>query len=1524
MFGAAPAAQGLYDPNQEHDACGVGFVANIHGVKSNKILEQALGCVCSLVHRGAVDADAKTGDGAGVLTQLPHKLFVREVKKLGKDVYNPSDLAVGMFFLPAKDAYVQAHCRKIAEDVVTRRGLVVAGWRAVPSNPKVLGDKAAATAPQIEQLIVLRPDSKKLDDDAFEQTLFHARKEIESLAARAKVPDLYICSFSSRTIVYKGMFTAPQLERFYLDLQDPDYETAIAVYHQRYSTNTFPTWPLAHPFRMLAHNGEINTIRGNRNWVKAREADFAPSFKKGELDYLRPIVQPGASDSASADNALELLSMSGRDVTHGLMMLVPAAYQGEISLEPGVKAFYEFHECLNEPWDGPAALVASDGRFVVSCLDRNGLRPSRFKITNDGTVILSSEVGVAQTPENQVIEKGRLAPGEIMVIDTVTGTLLRNDEVKKLVASRKPYAEWVAQSLRTLESFASKDAPAPKPAIEAASLEGVSASFGFTDEESTLIFQPMFKSGEEAIGSMGDDSPLAVLSDKPRPLAHYFRQLFAQVTNPAIDPIREKLVMSTTSLCGKRSNWLEESAEHTKLLKLESPILSPAEFELLLSLPEPHLAAQVIPTTFPVSSGAAGFEARLKEVCAESEAAIKAGKSLIVLSDRGTSKEISALAMLLAVGAVHQHLIRVGLRMRASIIADTAEARDVQTFATLTGYGASAVNPYLAWEIMADLQAKEKFPGLDTAKLIYNYKSAISKGLLKIMSKMGISALASYHGGQIFESIGLGEKVIEDCFTGTPGFISGIGYGEIAAETLRRHVQGYEAVEAAAKRDSGFYRYRPNGEIHAITPPVIQNLHRFVGLKGADKMGNPDDYKAYAKAVTDNIPVNVRQLLRVKPAAEPISIDEVEPVEEIRRRFTTAGMSLGALSIEAHETLAIAMNRIGGKSNSGEGGEDKARFTPMENGDSKNSRIKQVASGRFGVTAEYLASATEIEIKLAQGAKPGEGGQLPGHKVSAIIARLRHSTPGVMLISPPPHHDIYSIEDLAQLIYDLKQVNPRAKVCVKLVAESGVGTIAAGVAKAHADVVLVSGHDGGTGASPLSSVKFAGSPWELGVAETQQVLLLNGLRNRITLRTDGGMRTGRDIIIAAMLGAEEFNFGTMTLLAVGCVYVRQCHLNTCPVGVATQDERLRAKYKGTADGVVTFLNAVAQEVREILATLGAKTLNEVIGHTEYLEQISLPDHPKANTLNLKKLLFVPDIDDLTPRYHTWERNDKLEDQSLDERILQDVKSTLQTRKPISLKYKVRNLHRCIGTQLSGEIAYRYGDEGLPDGTINLTFEGSAGQSFGTFLVKGVKLKLFGEANDYVGKGMNGGEIIVVPAKNAGYDPTTNFICGNTLLYGATGGKLFVYGSVGERFAVRNSGATAVVEGLGDHGCEYMTAGTVVVLGKSGKNFGAGMSGGSAYVLDEAGDFQKRINPAMVTLDRLTTDDDLTKLKALIYQHLEATESKRAKDILARWDDFAPKFWKVVPHPPVISPSMPPSAGTRETAPSIAPATPAKS
>ena len=1288
---------GLYDPAFEHDACGVGMVASIKGLRSNAILRKALTCVCSLIHRGAMDADAKTGDGAGVLTQIPYKLFRPEVEKTGHTLFQDSDLGVGMMFLP-NDPYTQARCRHITELILAEHKLFIFGWRVVPVNQMVLGEKALRTCPSIEQVLVGRPDSSAMSDDEFERKLFLCRNQIEDQAESEGIKNFYIPSFSSRTIVYKGLLAAPTLERFYLDLRDPNYTTALAIFHQRYSTNTFPTWPLSQSLRMMSHNGEINTVAGNRLWTRARESELKSSYFGEAIKKLRPIIQPGGSDSSSLDNALELLVMGGRDLLHAMLMLVPAAWQGDASVPTEVKEFYEYHQTLNEPWDGPAALVFSDGRTIGACLDRNGLRPARYKVTEDGLFTLGSEVGLLTIDDARVIEKGRLGPGEMIAVDTVTGKLLKNDEIKANYAKKQPYGTWLRENIKDIVCAPSLDAQ-PSPG---ATLLQQQLAAGYTEEELGTVpslLKTMAENGEEAMGSMGEDAPLAVLSKKPRLLYTYFKQLFSQVTNPPIDPIREKLVMSVEVLAGIHRNWLEETPEHARLLRLQSPMLTNPEIQQIIALHDGSFRSCTLSCRFPVSEGPDGLKKHLDRICAEAKTAVDEGASILVLSDWDIDSAHAPIPMLLAIGAVHHHLIRADMRSKASLICETAECRDTHQFACLLGYGASAVNPYAALATLNDLLSRGELKSPDAATAARKYRHALEKGLLKIMSKMGISTLASYSGAQMFQAIGLHPDVIDFAFVGTSSQVKGLGFREIAEETLARHQRAF--TPDAKLTDEGYYRFRRDGELHAWTPQVLQSFHTYVGIKGADKAGKWEDYEKYVAAVEEASPVALRQCLALKKGT-PIPIEEVEPIEDIRRRFTTAGMSLGALSPEAHETLAIAMNRIGGKSNSGEGGEDRSRFSPMENGDSKNSRIKQVASGRFGVTAEYLSSATEIEIKMAQGSKPGEGGQIPGHKVSPMIAKLRHSTPGVMLISPPPHHDIYSIEDLAQLIYDLKQVNPRAKVCVKLVAESGVGTIAAGVAKAYADIVLISGHDGGTGASPLSSVKNAGGPWELGLAEAHQVLLLNGLRNRVTLRTDGGMKTGLDILIAAMLGAEEFNFGTAALIATGCVYVRKCHLNTCPVGVTTQDEKFRAKYKGSPDNVVLFFNAVAEEVRRYLASIGARSLNEVIGRTDYLEQRVVPGHPKANLLDLSKLLAMPKIDDGTPRFHTWERNDKLEDRTLDDIILQDAKSCLQTKTKLNLKYKVKNTFRSIGTNLSGEIAYRYGDEGLPDGTLKLT------------------------------------------------------------------------------------------------------------------------------------------------------------------------------------------------------------------------------
>ncbi|PWT83463.1 MAG: glutamate synthase large subunit [Acidobacteria bacterium] len=1503
----------LYQPEEEHDSCGVGFVAAINGEKSNRVLRYGLTSVCNMAHRGAVDADAKTGDGSGVLTQIPYKIFRKEVAKLGHTLYNDSDLGVGFAFLPHDNAYAQARAKAIIEEVLEQRQLFQFGWREVPLNIMVLGEKAQLTMPRIEQVLIGRPAG--MSDDEYERRLFLARKEIEKRTEIDRIKNFYITSFSHRLIVYKGLLTAVSLEKFYRDLGNAEYETAICVYHERYSTNTFPTWPLGQPFRVLAHNGEINTIRGNRNWMHAREAELRADFWGEDIDLLRPIIQPGGSDSASLDNAVEMLIMSGRDILHAMTMLVPPAWRTDERMSPELKAFYEYHRCFNEPWDGPAGLVFSNGVVVGACLDRNGLRPARYKITEDGIVSLGSEVGCNEIDDAKVIEKGRLAPGEMIAVDAHAGKLLRDADIKKQLSTQKPYVDWVNSNLLRLQEIAGKEIAERSDEFDILGLTQRQVAFGYSSEELDFVLKPMIKEGQEAVGSMGDDTPLAVLSKQPRLLYTYFKQLFAQVTNPPIDPLREKLVMSLATIMGWRRNLLGGTPEHAKLIHADSPVLFEHELQALRSVQDVEHKSVTISVLWEISAGEAGLEQAVARISQEAEHAIDDATRLIILSDRGVDSEHAAIPMLLAVGAVHHHLTRAGKRMRCSLICDTGEARDVHQIACLIGYGASAVCPYLAYETVRELLEKGALgEGTTYAKAVRNYKQAVEKGLLKIMSKMGISVVESYRGAQIFEAIGLHSDLIGRCFTGTPSKIEGISFREVALETLTRHQLAFakavpEENHAVELGDPGYYRFRRQGEQHAITPPVIKNFHTFV------KSNKPEDYKAYVEAVKAVRPNTLRDLLhRIPTGKEPIPIEEVEPIEEIRRRFTTAGMSLGALSPEAHECLAIAMNQIGGKSNSGEGGEDPERFHRRKNGDWPNSAIKQVAQGRFGVTAAYLATAKEIEIKMAQGAKPGEGGQLPGHKVTEFIARLRKSTPGVMLISPPPHHDIYSIEDLAQLIYDLKQVNPRAKVCVKLVAEAGVGTVAAGVAKAHADIILISGHEGGTGASPLSSIKNAGSAWELGVAEAHQVLMINSLRNRVILRTDGGMRTGEDIVFAALLGAEEFNFGTTALIASGCVYVRQCHLNTCPVGVATQDERLRAKFKGKPEYIVNYFNGVAQEVREIMAGMGLASFTDLIGRVEYLRQRRVPDHPKANKVNLSRLLAnVAKDDDSQPRYNTWDRNDPPMGRRLDDSILQDAREAVNDQLPLTLSYRVKNTHRTVGTKLSGEIAYLWGEQGLPEGTIELNLRGSAGQSLGAFLSPGVKITLVGEGNDYVGKGMGGGEIVVRPPTSRTYVAHENSIVGNTCLYGGTGGLFFAAGRAGERFAVRNSGVTAVIEGVGDHGCEYMTGGRVLVIGRTGKNFGAGMTGGIAYVLDLDNDFPTNLNRELVTNERLQCEEDVVAVKELVYKHLERTESDRAKEILSDWNRYQPKFWRIRPiNLPSTTPKVVSLAPAQET------------
>jgi glutamate synthase domain-containing protein 2/glutamate synthase domain-containing protein 1/glutamate synthase domain-containing protein 3 len=1443
---------------REQDACGVGFVADVRGQRSHTILRHAVTAVANLGHRGAIAADGKTGDGAGVLTQLPYALLRRDLA-----VPVPDDhVAVGMLFLPAP-APDRTRAMALVETAIAEVNLRCIGWRNVPMDPAALGAHARATQPHVAQVVVHRSGS--LPDDAFDRSLYLCRRRIERRAAEAGLA-LYVPSFSRRTIVYKALLSSPWLARFYPDLSDPAYETALAVFHQRYSTNTFPSWSLAQPFRFLAHNGEINTLQGNDTWMRAREPELQASVWGDCLPELLPVIQDGGSDSAMLDNVVELLVESGRALPHVLSMLVPAAWETDTEFDERVRGFYEYHTCLTEPWDGPAALAFSDGTLVGATLDRNGLRPARFARTDDGLVVMASEVGVLDLPPERVVEKGRLGPGQMLVVDTAQHLVLHDHEVKAAHARVQPYAEWVRHHLVELGDGSPNGAGG-----EATS--AYQRAFGFTVEDVERILRPMVQEGKDPVFSMGDDIPPAVLSSRPRLLYQYFRQRFAQVTNPPVDPLRERAVMSLSVYLGPRRSFLEESAQHARLLRVRSPILLPYDLRWLHE--QGPFPTRTLPARFCAAEGAAGLARALQMLI---EGAMEAARSnaLIVLSDRGVDAEWAPVPMLLAVSAVHHELIRRGLRMRTSIIADTGEARDIHQFACLIGYGASAVCPYLALQTLA----ADTHIGGDVHSRWAAYRKACDAGLLKIMSKMGISTLTAYCGAQIFEAVGLDSNFVERHFAGTPSRIEGIGLAEIAAEAVKRHQAAF-AMPQERLAEAGLVRFRRDGEYHAFNPYVIKAMHRAMRNGDAVAQGTLVDL------IASRPPTALRDLLEFVPQ-HPVPVAEVEPVEAILRRFVISAMSHGALGREAHEALATAANRVGARSSSGEGGEDPRRYRGEA-----NSRIKQIASARFGVTPEYILSADELEIKMAQGSKPGEGGQLPGHKVSAEIAQIRRAQSGSTLISPPPHHDIYSIEDLAQLIYDLKRIHPRARVGVKLVAESGVGTIAAGVAKAFADTIQISGHDGGTGASPLDSIKNAGVPWELGLAETQQVLVRNDLRGRVRLRVDGGLKIGRDIAIAALLGADEFGFGTAAVVALGCVMARQCHLNTCPVGIATQDETLRAKFSGTPEMVIAYLTSVAAQVREILAALGARSLQEIIGRVDLLRPKST-DHPKAARLNLDFVLGDPDPSTTRPRRNEMPRNDRHDDVNLDVRIVADVSEALRQGRSVRLRYPIRNAHRTVGARLAGVLAEMHGDAGLPEGSVTIELVGAAGQSFGAFCVPGMTLLLVGEANDYVGKGMAGGEIVIRPPRT--FVPAThrNVILGNTVLYGATGGRLFAAGRAGERFAVRNSGAIAVVEGVGDHGCEYMTGGVVVVLGEVGRNFVAGMTGGVAYVLDEQQVLPARCNPDHVRWERVDDRSDQASVHKLIVDHARLTRSQHAWTILQRWAAYSPLFWKIAP------------------------------
>jgi len=1482
-----PPRQGLYDPAFEHDACGVGFVVNIRGEKSHDLVRRGIQVLVNLTHRGATGADPDTGDGAGLLLQLPDAFLRREMVRQGRELPAPGRYAAGLVFF-AQDPDERAFQGDAVERSVTEHGQRVIGWRDVPVDPARIGWLAREAMPFIRQLFVGAEDG--LGEEAFERKLYVIRRSFENrIRAKggAQARAFHVPSLSCRTIVYKGLLLAHQIDGFYPDLQDNELESAIALVHQRYSTNTFPTWDLAQPFRYLAHNGEINTLRGNVNWMHAREGTLQSELFGEDLRKLFPVITAGGSDTAQFDNAFELLHLSGRSLPHAMMMMIPEAWDGHELMSPERKAFYEYHSCLMEPWDGPASIAFSDGRKVGAVLDRNGLRPSRYTVTKDGFVVMASEAGVLEIAPENVLRKGRLQPGRMFFVDTEQGRIIEDEELKESLVRRKPYATWLAQNRVHLE-----DLPASQGEqhYDADTRFRLQQAFGYTLEDLRTILPPMIATGVEALGSMGDDAALAVLSDRPRLLYHYFKQLFAQVTNPPIDSLLERLVMSTISTLGCERNLLSETPEHARLLALEHPILTNEQLEQIRGIDRPGFQAVTLSTLFKAADGGAGLRAALDRLCADASRAIADGANLLILSDRGVSPDLAPIPALLATGAVHHHLIREEARTRCGLVVETGEAREVGHFALLVGYGAGAVNPYLAFETVIELIEDGAYvpEDLTVEKALANYVKAADKGLLKIFAKMGISTLQSYRGAQIFEAVGLSKDLVERYFTGTPSRVSGADLDAVARESTLRHERAFpgETYSYPELDPGGLYQWRRRGERHTFNPDSIAKLQHAVRDQS---FATFREFSQAADGDAERL-CTLRGLFQFRFAEKPIPIEEVEPASEIVKRFCTGAMSLGSISREAHETLAIAMNRLGGRSNTGEGGEDPVRFTPDASGDLRRSAIKQVASGRFGVTSHYLVNADEMQIKMAQGAKPGEGGQLPGHKVDDYIGRIRHSTPGVGLISPPPHHDIYSIEDLAQLIHDLKNANPRGRVSVKLVAESGVGTVAAGVSKAKADGVLISGHDGGTGASPQTSIKYAGSPWEIGLSETQQTLVLNDLRGRIRVQVDGGFKTGRDVVIGALLGADEFGFSTAPLVAMGCILMRVCHLNTCPVGIATQNAELRKRFTGLPENVVQYFFFVAEEVRELMARLGFRRVDEMIGRSDRLEMQRAVEHWKARGLDYTELLHRPDVQWETR--HVAGQEHGLE-RALDNLLIDLAKPALERGEAVEIHQPIRNVNRTVGTMLGSEVSRRYGAEGLPEDTIRIHLTGSAGQSFGAFLPKGISLSLEGEANDYVGKGLSGGRIAVRAPAAAGFVPHENIIVGNVVLYGATAGEAFFNGVGGERFAVRNSGANAVVEGVGDHGCEYMTGGRVVILGRTGRNFGAGMSGGIAYVFDETGDFASHVNPAMVDLEEITAEDEETILR-LVRRHFQYTRSTKADDVLRKWNDYAAKFVKVFP------------------------------
>jgi len=1505
-----PQKQGMYDPKNEHDNCGIGFIANIKNRRSHEIVRQGIQILINLDHRGAVGADPLAGDGAGILMQLPDRLFRAEVETLGITLPEEGDYGVGMVFLPSNKTGLNA-CTSSIEAAIKNEGQILLGWRDVPVDNSYLGDSVKPIEPVIRQVFIGRGDTCA-DTDAFERKLYVVRKLAHHLVWDDDIEDMghfYITSMSARTIVYKGMMLAPNLDKYYKDLNDDRFESALALVHQRFSTNTFPSWALAQPFRYLCHNGEINTVRGNINWMLARRHSMKSDLLGDDLEKLWPLVGDGASDSATFDNALELLVAGGYSLAHAMMIMIPEAWDGHPLMDAERRAFYEYHAALMEPWDGPAAIAFTDGRQIGATLDRNGLRPARYVITDDDIVVLGSEVGVLPVPEERIVKKWRLQPGKMLLIDLEKQCIVDDDELKADLARAEPYQSWLDETQIHLEDLPPEVAAMPP---DHATLLDRQQAFGYNQEDIKFFLAPMAAEGQEPVGSMGRDIPPAVLSDRPKLLYDYFHQNFAQVTNPPIDSIREESVMSLVSLIGPRPNLLDLHTGGThKRLEVRQPILSNIDLEKIRHiehLVDSAFRTYTLDTCCPAADGTAGMAAALETLCAKAADVVHQGHDILILSDRGMNADRMAIPALLVTAAVHHHLIREGLRTEVGMVIETGEVKKVHDFCLLAGYGAEAINPYLAFDTLSALGHGLAKP-MSEEKIHGNYVNALNKGILKVMAKMGISTYQSYCGAQIFDAVGLNSAFVEKYFTNTQTMIEGIGLAEIGEETFQRHRAAFsnDPVLSNALDIGGEYAFRLRGEDHMWTPETIGALQHAV------RSGDYQRFKAFTGKINakDRSARNLRGLFRLKRAGAPLPLDDIEPVSEIVKRFATGAMSFGSISWEAHTNLAIAMNRLGGKSNTGEGGEDSKRYEPLENGDSMRSAIKQVASGRFGVTTEYLANADDLQIKMAQGAKPGEGGQLPGYKVDDWIARIRHSTPGVGLISPPPHHDIYSIEDLAQLIHDLKNVNPKARISVKLVSEIGVGTVAAGVSKAHADHVTISGNDGGTGASPLTSIMNAGSFWELGLAETHQTLVLNRLRGRIAVQVDGGMRSGRDVVIGALLGADEFGFSTAALISQGCIMMRKCHLNTCPTGVATQDPELRKRFSGEPEHVINFFTFIAQEVREIMAELGFHTFNEMIGRMDRLDTAKAINHWKAKGLDFTRIFAKPDVDPDVALFNCEVQNHGL-DKALDNELINQARPALDDKTPVKIEMPVRNINRTVGAMLSGEIANRYGHAGLDDDTIHILMQGTAGQSFGGWLARGVTLELAGDANDYVGKGLSGGRVIIYPQAQSSLVPEDNIIVGNTVLYGAIAGECYFRGVAGERFAVRNSGVTAIVEGVGDHGCEYMTGGCVVVLGQIGSNFAAGMSGGIAYVLDEIGDFEKRCNTAMVDIERITPDQDAdgpndindiladplgsdeARLRFLIERHATFTQSQRARKILNSWNTYLPQFVKVMP------------------------------